>query len=452
MPTDGASASPTHSAESSGVTTATDNGADELAPARPRRNPLSVTFRSLKHRNYRLYFSGQLISLTGSWMQTTALTWLAYEITGQSKWPAIILASEQLPTVLLGAWGGSLADRWSRRSLLLVTQALLLLLALVLAGLVYGHAATPWSLLVVTALSGLVQAVDLPVRLAFVTDMVERDDVMNAVALNSLLFNVARGIGPGLAGWLLVTAGPGPCFIANGLSFLALVVGLLFMRTPDRLTSAVADPVSDDGGNGFDYLLARPALALLVLLSGLLCLCAWPFLSLLPGLAQRILAEDADGYSHMLSATGFGALAAALTVATFGTFARRRAFIETGVWVIGASLVGLSWVASLPLAVGCCAALGFGLILFFPTSQAVVQLCAADHNRGRIMAIWAMVQRGALPLGYLVAGPAADQLGEQLVLRVQGLICVVAAIGLWLALRRPGGASPTSAIPSVRSN
>jgi MFS family permease len=406
-----------------------------LPPSPPPRNPLAATFRSLKHWNYRLYFCGQLVSLTGSWMQTTALTWLAFEITNQSKLPAAILASEQLPTVLLGAWAGYLADRWSRRALLLVTQSGLLILALVLAGLVSAGAASAWSLLLLTALSGVVQAVDLPVRLAFVTDMVEREDVMNAVALNSLLFNVARAIGPGLAGIVLIQAGPVPCFIANGLSYLALVVALLFMNDPPASPHAKVSGETGEIRAGFAYLLARPGLILLIALSGLLCLCAWPFLSLLPGLAQHILAEQADGYGQMLSATGFGALAAALTVATFGTFARRQLFIDMGVWLIGTALLGLSWVNSLPLAITWCALLGFGLILFFPTSQAVVQLGAADHNRGRIMAIWAMVQRGALPLGYLISGPAADHWGEQWVLRGQGLICTAAAAGLWFFLR-----------------
>jgi MFS family permease len=428
MPADGPTGSPPDAADSPPTLIVEEEDLGGQGIAEPSGHPFGATFRSLRHRNYRLYFFGQLISLTGSWMQTPALAWLAYEATGKSAWPAWIAASQFLPTFLLGAWAGGLADRWSKRALLFGTQTALLILAVVLAALVYFGMVSPWVLLTVTAATGLVQAVDLPARLAFVTDMVSRDDVMNAVALNSLLFNVARAIGPALAGILLVTYGPWPCFLANGLSYIALLAGLVLMDlplTPRRDRCAPRVPAS---GGGFVYLLQRPALAMLVVLAAVLTFCAWPFLSLLPALAERSLQTGAQGYSSMLSGTGFGALAAALTVATFGTFARRRLFLNTGVCIIGAALAGLSWVESLEAGVVCCALVGFGLILFFPTSQAVVQLSASDYNRGRLMGIWAMVQSGALPLGNLLAGPAADAWGERHVLRTEGLTCAAAAL------------------------
>src|SRR5262249_41633257 len=182
---------------------------------------LKATFRSLRHRNYRLYFFGQMVSLVGSWMQTTALMWLAYELTRQSLWPALVPAVQVLPTFLLGAWGGALADRWPKRSLIFLTQAAFMALALVLAGLVLARAATPWQLLAVSVGWGVIQAVDLPARLAFVMDLAGREDVVNAVALNALLFNVARAVGPAVGGALLVWLGPGPCVLVNGLSYLA---------------------------------------------------------------------------------------------------------------------------------------------------------------------------------------------------------------------------------------
>src|SRR5438270_12839288 len=194
-----------------------------------RQRGLASTFRSLRHRNYRLYFFGQLVSLIGTWMQMTAVIWLAYDLTGQNKWTGFVTAAGIVPAFLFGAWGGTLADRFSERSLIFTTQALFLLQALVLAGLTYWGRITPWQLLVLTAATGLVQAIDLPARLAFVFDMVGREDLMNAVALNSLLFNVARALGPAVGGLLPLWFEPWACFLVNGASYLAVLWALASM-------------------------------------------------------------------------------------------------------------------------------------------------------------------------------------------------------------------------------
>ena len=391
---------------------------------------LAGTFRSLRHRNYRLYFFGQLISLTGSWVQTTALMWLVYELTQQSMWAALIAAAQVLPTFLLGAWGGALADRWPKRHLIFLTQAAFLFCALLLAGLVLAGVATPMQMLIITAATGLINAVDLPARLAFVMDLVGRDDVLNAVALNSLLFNLARVLGPLVAGGLLLWLGPGYCFLVNGLSYVAVLWALARMDVPGSVHPAGArrEPLAVLGG--FGYLAARPRLALLMLLSALIAMFGWPSLALLPALARHALGVQESGYSLLLSGMGCGALAAALAVAAFGTMARRRLFIILGVMVTAAGLLGLGVVKSLSPAVFSCGLLGFGLILFFATSQAMVHLSAADHNRGRILGIWSMVMSGALPLGNLLSGPAADRWGEPVVLVCQGAGCALAAVAL----------------------
>jgi MFS family permease len=398
-------------------------------PARPLVG--LATFRALRHRNYRLYFFGQMASLTGSWMQTTALMWLAFQLTGESTWPALVLTAQVLPTSLLGAWGGALADRCRKRQLLLTTQSAFMTVALLLTALVYAGVVDRWQLLLLTVLSGLVQAIDLPARLAFVIDLAGREDLMNAVALNSLQFNVARLLGPALAGPLLGLLGAWPCFLANALSYLAVLGALARMDVAEtiRATSRPSLRV------GVAYLVRRPVLLFLVLLAGTLSLCGWPFMSLLPALAEHRLAAQAGGYSLMVSGTGLGALTAALTVATFGTVERRRRFIGTGVAVLTAALLSLSHVQSLSLAVAGCALAGFGLILFFSTSQAAIQLGAGDDNRGLIMGIWAMVLSGAVPLGSLLVGPAADRWGEAPVLAGQGLMCAAASLGLLALLR-----------------
>ncbi len=401
---------------------------------------LAATFRSLRHRNYRLYFFGQLISLVGTWMQTTAMMWLAFELTQASTWPALVGTAGILPTFLFGAFGGALAERVPKRSLIFATQSAFLVLALLLAVLGYAGIVTAWQLLLVSAVTGLVQAIDLPARLTFVMDMAGREDLPNAVALNSLLFNVARALGPAASGLLLRWFTPADCFLANAISYVAVLWALA------RMDITGSSHVVDTGKGiralweGFGYLARRRELAFLVLLAGTTALCGWPSQILLPALAQDELGEGKVAYSLMVSGTGFGALAAALAVATFGSAKQRPRMIGIGVGVVSAALVALALAKSLILAISCCALIGFGLILFLSTSQSVIQLSAGDHNRGRIMGIWAMTLSGAAPLGNLLAGKAADYWRAPPVLLFSGLTCAFAALVL-LVRFRPWGQS-----------
>jgi MFS family permease len=404
------------------------------------------TFRSLRHRNYLLYFSGQLVSLVGTWMQTTVLSWLAYAITHESKWPALITAAQILPTFLLGPWGGHLADRWPKRPLIFWMQTAFLILALVLAWMVLGGAVQPWQLLAVTAATGLVTAIDLPARLSFVMDMVGREDLTNAVALNSLLFNSARVLGPMLAGRLMISVGPGYCFLLNAASYLAVLLALSFMDisgAPPPRQGGPDTPALTSLFEGFRYLAAKRSLFFLILLAGSTALWAWPFLALLPALAVKFGTREegyswllsGEVYSWLLSGVGVGAFLSALTLARFGSPALNRAFITAGVVIVTGALLGLAWAPNILAAVICSGLIGFGLILFLATSQSVFQLSSAEHNRGRVMAIWAMVLSGAVPLGNLLAGPAADAWGLTPVIAGLGLACGLVPILLLWALR-----------------
>jgi MFS family permease len=393
-----------------------------------------VPFRALRHRNYRLYFFGQLVSLTGSWVQTTALMWLAYELTKQSRWPALISAVQVLPTVGLGLLGGHVADRWSRRSLIFSTQAALLGLAVLLGVLVLYSRVTPWHLLAVSLACGVVNAIDLPARLAFVVEMVGRDDLINAVALNSVLFNVARAGGPALGAWCLGVVGPGPCFLINGLSFVAVLVALAMMTLPWRAAPPAAHHEEKASlWAGFHYVAGRPVLLLLLVLTGALSLFGWPVLSLLPALADQHLHRSEGGYGSMLSALGAGAMLAALLVATFGSLGRSRLFLAAGATLSAASLACLSRAPSLPAAMACCAGLGCGLVGFFATGQSVMQLSSRDHNRGRVMGVWSMVTSAGMPAGSLLAGPAADAWGVPRVVAWLGFGIAAAALAVLLA-------------------
>jgi predicted MFS family arabinose efflux permease len=417
-----------------GTTPATPS-CDETPSPQPLASRLPNTFRALRHRNYRLYFFGQLISFLGSFVQSTALQWVVYEMTKESTWTALVTVAPALPAFFLGTLGGTLADRWPKRHLIFWTQAGFLLLALVLAALVASGQARPWHLLLIQVGNGFIMALDLPARLSFVMEMVGRDDLLNAVALNSLLFNVARAAGPAVGGVLLTALGASACFTINALSFVAVLVALAAMRLPARV-----EPAGRRGGLGavpaaFVYLARRPSLALLLLLAGGLALFGWPFQALLPALAKKQLQVEEGGYSLLLSGVGAGALVAALVVATYGSLARRKMFIGAGVVLTVVALLGLALAWNLLLAAAACALLGGGLILFFATTQGVVQLGTEDHNRGSVMGVWSMILTGGVPLGSLLAGLAADRWDEPVVLAAMAAACAATALGV-LALAR----------------
>jgi MFS family permease len=432
----------------------------EPTPAQPPPTWLPPTFRALRHRNYRLYFFGQLISLIGTWVQTAALMWLAFKLTGEteSSWSGWIVAAQILPTFFLGGVGGMLADHLPKRGLIIATQSALLVQAVLLAILVMTREVELWQLLAINAFSGLVNALDLPARLTFVMEMVGRGDLPNAVALNSLVFNAARLVGPLVASVLLVL-GPGVCFLINALSYVAVLIALVSMRGVVTTAAVGHAPSPSTHTASVAYIAGNPGLALLFLLTAVVSVFGWPFQALLPALAKLGLQLDSpplridlgasliwpsqgyievgskEGYGLMLSGAGMGALVAALIVATFTTRARRRLFLTSGMVVVVIGLIGLSAATKLPWAVLCCALVGCGMILFLTTGQAIVQLSAGPDNRGRIMGLYAMVVSGAAPLGNLMVGPAADRWGVAQVLFVQGVACATAAVGVLALLQ-----------------
>lgn len=386
------------------------------------------TFRSLRHRNYRLYFAGQLVSLVGSWTQITALMWLAHvESNGEAKWPAFLSAVQIGPTFLLGAWGGTLADRLPKRGLIIRTQAVFLSCALALLALHVIGQLTVWAMLAVMFVHGLVQAIDLPARLAFVPALVARADLSNAVALNSLLFNVARAVGPALAAMLLGLGKDGAlwCFLINAVSYLAVIVALAGIHVaPEPAPISESKPLA-----GFHVLAGNRDLFALVLLAGFVATGGWPLLALLPSLAEGELGHAEGGYGTLLSSVGLGALLAALTAATFAGEVRPKVLLLGGLILVAGALVGIWGTTALPVASVCCVFFGYGMILFFATGQSVVQLGTVDADRGKVMGIWAMMLSAGVPLGNLVLGPAADVFGVKVVIVIQsGAIALAAFI------------------------
>ena len=336
-----------------------------------------------------------------------------------------------LPTLLLGAWGGALADRMPKRRLIMLTQAAFLAQALGLAAVVWCGQLTPWYMLVFAAAAGVVNALDLPARLAFVVDMVGRDDLHNAVALNSLMFNAARVVGPAVGALLLWLAGPALCFLLNALSFLAVLAALALMDVNGDAPEApeAGRPALWDG---LRFVAERRDLLLLMGMTAAVGLFAWPILSLLTAVAGRRLDANANGFGYgmLLCAFGVGALPSTLLAASYDSPAMRRRFLAAGVVLTAAGLFGLAAAGSLTPALLCFALLGGGLILFNSTSQTIMQLSADDHNRGRVLSIWSMVLSIAAPVGGLAAGQAVDLLNVPAVLAVlaAGLIASAAVV------------------------
>jgi MFS family permease len=418
-----------------------------------------TTFRSLRHRDYRLYFLGQIVSFTGSWAQSAALMWLVYDRTADPLWPPLLIVAQVGPTLVLGPLGGVLADKVPRKRLVLITQALFAVSATLLTLLVATNAATVEVLLGLQILSGAVQGVDLPARLAFVPELVPKEDLINAIALNSTLFNSARLIGPALAGGIFVLVGgvadparvgAAVCFAVNAVSYAAVLFALV------KITAGTGPPHHADAppGTAWDgvrFLLTHAAFGQLVVFTGFIASFAWPVVSLLPAYTATVLGLRQEAYSFLVSALGGGALVGALATATFGTVGRRDVFLVLGPVVGTIGLFTLATVHTPAAAGAACAACGFGLIIYLSTAQSALQLHSPDAVRGRVMALWAMTLSASAPFGHLVAGFAARQFGVADVLVALAIGVAVSLVGVAVLVLGAGWRGMASPASSHRS-
>ena len=389
------------------------------------------TFAALRHRNYRLFFAGQLVSLTGSWMQNTAQGWLVYQLTGSKVMLGTVAAVGSLPMLLFSVWGGSLADRHPKRNVVLFTQIGMMLLAFAFAALIWSGRIQPWHILVLAALGGVAMAFDMPARQAFTVEMTSREHLMNAISLNSSVFNGARIVGPAVAGFLMARVGMTWCFILNGLSFIAVIAGLLMMRLPRFVPPAEPSSTGRHVLEGFAYVAGHRRIRRLLFFLGVVGIFGWSYSVLLPAYAADILRVGEGGYGALLSANGAGALLGALTVATYGSRIRPRRMIFSGVWVFSAMLMLLAVVRWFPLVLACLAVGGWGMLLFFSTANTLVQTSVSDEMRGRVMGIWALVFGGLMPLGGLESGALAQAVGVPWTIAAGALVCAAAGLVTW---------------------
>ncbi len=406
------------------------------------------TFASLQHRNFRLFFGGQLISLIGSWMQSTAQGWLVYELTGSKMLLGVVTAVGSAPLMLFSVWGGSLADRHSKRRIVICTQTALMLAAFVFGALVALRWIQIWHILVLAAFAGLAMAFDMPARQAFMVEMTSRRDLMNAISLNSSIVNGARVIGPSIAGFLMARVGLETCFFLNGLSFIAVIAGLMLMRLPRFLPPERPESAWAHAAEGFSYVWKNRRLRLVLVLFAVVGIFGWSYAVLMPALATDVLHVRQEKYGMLLSANGLGALLGALTVATFGSYLRRRWLVVGGLSVFSAMLLLLALVphynwALLFLVIG-----GWGMLLFFSTVNTLLQTSASDEMRGRVMGIWAVIFGGMTPIGALVAGTTSHffaaathsgSTGVRLAVGLGAAVCALSALSVWLIVWRRGG-------------
>lgn len=413
----------------------------EDVSGRPRRMPIGRvtwrhTFRALRHRNYRLFFWGQLVSLIGTWMQQTAMSWFVYQITNSKLLLGVVAAMGSAPMMLSSIWGGSLADRYPKRSILLATQAAQMICAFVLAAGVWAGFATPLFIIVIAALNGVAMGFDMPARQAFTVEMTSREDLLNAISLNSSIVNGARVVGPSVAGLLIGWVGVAMCFFLNGVTFIAVIVGFLMMRLPPFQRPAHAVSVGEHAWNGIVYSMKHQRVRTILLLFLAVGVFGWSYAVLMPAFARDVLNRGANGYGILMSASGTGAFIGALVVATYGHLITPRKLALGGIWVFSIALFALSLSRNFYVALACLLVAGFGMLLFFSTSNTVLQTIVPDEMRGRVMGVWSLVFGAMIPLGSLEVGAVAHWIGTSFALAFGAVICAVSAILTLAVIRR----------------
>ncbi|MDP9055676.1 MAG: MFS transporter [Acidobacteriota bacterium] len=387
----------------------------------------SKTLRALGHRNFQLFFAGQLISLIGTWMQSVAQSWLVYRLTGSPALLGLASFAGQIPIFILSPLSGYTADRLNRRRVIIATQSASMLLALILAALTLSGRIRIWELFVLAALLGIVNAFDIPARQSFLVEMVGRDDLMNAIALNSSMFNGARIIGPAIAGILVARIGEGWCFFANGISYVAVIGGLLLMKVSPFRPAPASMSALETIREGFDYVWRTLPIRAIVQLIAIVSFAGMPYTVLMPIFADRILHGGAKGLGILMGATGLGALGGALLLATRTELKGFMVWIPSGAAVFAVSMAGFAVSGSILLSCAMLLIAGFAVMVQVGVSNTLIQSMVSDRLRGRTMSVYSMMYMGVGPFGAMAAGFAADRFGARFTILAGALVCLLAS-------------------------
>lgn len=395
----------------------------------PPASPLSHSLRALRHRNFRLFTVGQSLSLIGTWMQQVAVSWLVYRLTGSALLLGLVAFVAQGPGFLLAPFAGELADRYNRRNIVIVTQAVMMVQALVLAALVLtGHVSIPW-IIALMAVLGAATGFDIPARQSFLIEMVgDRADLPNAIALNSSIFNAARLIGPAVAGFAVAAVGEGWVILINGVSYVFVLAGLAAMDLPPQTRARHRGAVMRRLREGFDYAWGFPPIRSILAMVAVVSLMAVPFSVLLPVVATDVLGGGPRTLGLLMSATGLGALSGALYLAARRTVLGLGRVIVASATLFGIALVLFALSRSLILALPLLGLAGFGMMCQMASSNTVLQTLVDDDKRGRVMSFYTMAFTGTAPLGSLLLGALAAQVGAPAALVAGGLAAIAAAL------------------------
>jgi MFS family permease len=417
-------------------------------------------FRALRHRNFQLFFSGQIISLVGTWMQTVAEAWLVYRLTGSSALLGLLGFVSQFPIFLLSPLAGLAADRWPKQRVVIATQVSSMTLAFTLAALTLTHRINVWEIITLATLLGTVNAFDVPARQSFLIEMVGREDLLNAIALNSSMFNGARVAGPAVAGLLVAWIGEGWCFLLNGVSYLAVIAGLFMMRMGKSHAEHDGATPLEKLREGLRFVRSTLPIRALLILLGVVSFMALPFAVLMPIFADRILGGGASAYGTLMGAVGVGAMFGALGIAVRAQLRGLGSVVAYCAMGLGVSLILFSasrwyWVSWTFLV-----AVGFTMMMQFTATNTLIQAMVPDKLRGRVMSLYAMMFLGMTPLGSLLAGAVAGRIGAPITVAVGGAASVISGaifFRKWPALRGParelvaaqGMMSPTTSPPEI---
>jgi MFS family permease len=402
----------------------------------PQPEGISHAWRALKHRNFRLFFGGQSISLIGTWMTRIATSWLVYKLTKSPLMLGTVGFAGQIPSFLFAPLAGVIVDRMDRRKVLVWTQALAMLQSLLLAVLALTHRINVTEILLLSVMQGIINAFDMPARQSFMIRMVEdRADLQNAIAINSSMVNAARLIGPSLAGILIAATSEGWCFLIDGISYIAVIASLLMMRIPHEELQAHGTTMAQQLRQGWEYVTASVPIRNILMLFALLSLMGWPFMVLMPVFAAEVLKGGAHTQGFLMGAVGVGALASALVLAVRKSVRGLTKIIPIGACVFGAGLIAFGFSHSLWLSLPIMLVTGFGMMQGITSSNTILQTLVDEKMRGRVMSYYTMAFVGMAPFGSLFAGALARVVGVQNTVIVSGIACISG--GIWFFTRLP---------------
>jgi MFS family permease len=390
---------------------------------------LMLLFRALRHRNYRLFFAGQGISLIGTWMQRIAMSWLVYRLSHSALLLGVTGFAGQIPTFVLAPFTGVLADRWNRHRTLIVTQVLATIQAVVLTVLVMTRTVEVWHVVVLAVILGTINALDMPVRQSFIVQMIEtRGDLGNAIALNSSLVNAARLIGPSVAGILIAAFGEGICFLINALSYVPAIAALLAMRFEPPRAAAANGRVIEGLREGFSYVFGFKPIRYILLLLALVSLMGMPYQVLMPVFAQDILGGGPHTLGFLMGASGLGALIGTVYLACRKNVRGLGIVIAASAALFGIGLIAFSFSRVVWLSLALVLVAGLGMMVQMASSNTVLQTVVDDDKRGRVMSFYTMAFMGMAPFGSLLAGALAERIGAPNTLLVGGVFTVAGAV------------------------